>query len=121
MYFCIVADDTSPMLQAKYPSDQKIFFFQYCLERKALYFCHKQKVVSCLITFTILQLCLSYRNLLEDEYGLCLLCRLYLLPISILCLNLTNNYHIICLVKYQRKEYIYGAANNNSKDTNICH
>ena len=28
-----MTDDTSPILQAKYPSDQKIFFFQYCLER----------------------------------------------------------------------------------------
>ena len=33
MYFCIVADDTSPILQAKYPSDQNILFFQYCLDR----------------------------------------------------------------------------------------
>lgn len=41
MYFCIVADDTSPILQAKYPSDQKIFFFQYCLYRKSGYFCHR--------------------------------------------------------------------------------
>nr|DAK66092.1 MAG TPA: hypothetical protein [Caudoviricetes sp.] len=29
------------MLQAKYLSDQKIFFFQYCLERKLLYFCYR--------------------------------------------------------------------------------
>ena len=41
LYFCMVADDTSPMLQAKYPSDQKILFFQYCLDRKFGYFCHR--------------------------------------------------------------------------------
>ena len=33
----MVADDTSPMLQAKYPSDQNIFFFQYCLDRSEPY------------------------------------------------------------------------------------
>ena len=41
MYFCMVADDTSPMLHAKYPSDQKIFFFQYCLVKKFGYFCQR--------------------------------------------------------------------------------
>ena len=41
IYFCMVADDTSPILQAKYPSDQKILSFQYCLDRKRGYFCHR--------------------------------------------------------------------------------
>ena len=36
----MVVDDTSPMLQAKYPSDQNIFFFQYCLDRNEPYLCH---------------------------------------------------------------------------------
>lgn len=37
----MVVDDTSSILQAKYPSDQKSFFFQYCLDRKLEYFCQR--------------------------------------------------------------------------------
>lgn len=53
MYFYIVADDTSPMLQAKYPSDQKIFFFQYCLDRNELYFYFRYFVTNTICTLRL--------------------------------------------------------------------
>lgn len=66
MYFCIVVDETSPILQAKDPSDQNIVFFQYCLDRKVPYSCQREYVVSCFTIFTMSQT-LSVVSLVESN------------------------------------------------------